>query len=149
MNEPLRQLLFVLFFLSLVTALVWAVERRIHRRTRQRLKEMTEKTFARITSCETRAEDAWDPDTGKNEKTYRRFVWYEFSVGARVYHGSGEVFLLGSKKKTKIYYDPENPAKNTTAYAKRVAAGTHIIYGILFALLLIFGIPLLLLFLLG
>ena len=60
--------------------------------------------------------------------TFRR-AHYDFTVDGIQYTGTGEVYFLNSFKTVKIWYNPENPSDNCTAFEKNKAYGIHVLIG--------------------
>ena len=69
-----------------------------------------------------------DIKSGRWAYTFRK-AEYEFEVDGQRYTGIGEVYFLNSLKRVKIWYDPQNPGHNCTAFDKNEAYGIHVLYG--------------------
>lgn len=152
MDETLiGSIIFVFSGLFIATAIAYFANRAIHRESLKNYHKLTKKAIANITNIETHTYDYFvtNENTGKSEikKEHHRYANYEFIVDKQVYRGFDRIYAYGSKKKTTIFYDPQNPAENVSAYTKFHADGRAIIISVIIALMIIFGLPLLVIFL--
>lgn len=133
---------FLIFVLVIATGISIVVHRNTSKLSRKRYKPMICKTTAKVLTSQIDEENNYYiGKTSAERRKLTRKVSYEFEVDGQFYNGRGEVNLVGNKRKVKIYYNPENPLENTTAYSKIDASGMIIVYGILIALLILIGIP--------
>ena len=151
-DNLIGSIIFAFSGVFLATAISVFLNRAIHRDSLKKYRKMTKKATAEIMSVDVRVYDNWetDPDTGQSRlvKEHRRYAHYEFTVDGQVYYGYGQIYAYGRKKKTKVYYDPQSPAESVPAYEKAHSNGVEIIIGVIFALAVIIGLPLLVMFLL-
>ena len=111
-----------------IAALVWAgltllaffSIRLLHRSDRRKFRPMTARTVGRIDEIDTQEEY----DSESHDTTSRYFASYTFAVDGMAYRGYyQEIGMFGSRKETVVYYNPLNPAENTTKYSKDLATG--------------------------
>lgn len=128
-NEKALPLVIFVVFAFVFSALMDFVIRSGYRKLFRHCKKRTVATINHETEIERHTGGIKDDFKGSRAAYIFRNAHYEFTVDGYKYTGVGEVYFLNSYKKVKIWYDPENPNHNCTAFEKNRAYGVHVLIG--------------------